>query len=103
MDFLKKTISAGLGAIILTEEKIKETVDELVKKGEVSNEESKSVAKEILDRVNENKKFVTDKVTEEFDKFVKKANIATTGDLEKLEKRIEKLESLLKEKNTTAK
>ncbi|MBI5207200.1 MAG: hypothetical protein HY934_05350 [Candidatus Firestonebacteria bacterium] len=103
MDFIKKMMSAGLGAMIMTEEKINETIDELVKKGELSEKDGKSVLKDIMDRMEENKKFIEDKITEQFEKLFKKANIVTTEDFEKLEKRIEKLENLLREKNKESK
>ncbi|MBI4651009.1 hypothetical protein HY745_06965 [Candidatus Desantisbacteria bacterium] len=103
MDFIKKIATAGLGAVLLTEEKIKEVVDDLVKKGEMSELEGKSTVKDILNKIDENKKFIEDKIVEHFEVLMKKANIAAPSDIQKLEKRIEKLESLLKEKNKETK
>ncbi len=98
MDLIKKAIYFGLGAVLLTEEKVKETLDDLVKKGELSKEDSKTMVKEVLERAKENKKIIEEKITEELEKFIKKANIATNSELQNLEKRIENLENLLKEK-----
>ncbi len=92
MDLIKKFIMAGLGAAALTEEKVSKIVDELVKKGEISEQEGKGAVKGILGQVEDNKKFVEEKIQEHMDIFLKKAKIATLADLEKLEKRIEKLE-----------
>ncbi|MDD5773155.1 MAG: polyhydroxyalkanoate synthesis regulator [bacterium] len=92
MDMVKKLIMAGLGAAALTEEKVSKIVDELVKKGEISEHEGKGAVKGILSQVEENKKFVEEKIQEHMDIFLKKAKIATLADVEKLEKRIEKLE-----------
>lgn len=95
---IKKLFMAGLGVAALTEEKVSKVVEELVKKGEISEQESKGAAKSILNQVEDNKKFVEEKIKEHTDKFLKKAKIATIEDLEKLEKRIEKLENSSKNK-----
>lgn len=98
MDVIKKLLMAGLGVAALTEEKVSKVVDELVKKGEISEKEGEGAVKSILNHVDDNKKFVEEKIQEHMDKFLKKAKIATLEDMEKLAKRIEKLEALNKNK-----
>lgn len=98
MDMIKKLFMAGLGVAALTEEKVSKIVDELVKKGEISEQEGKGAVKSLLGQVEDNKKFVEEKIQEHMDIFLKKAKIATMQDVEKLEKRIEKLEVALKNK-----
>ncbi|MEW6087516.1 MAG: phasin family protein [bacterium] len=98
MDIVKKLFMAGLGVAALTEEKVSKIVDELVKKGEISEQEGKGAVKSLLSQVEENKKFVEEKIQEQLEQIFKKAKLATQQDIEKLEKRIEKLEAVLKNK-----
>ena len=52
-DGLRKIVLAGIGALATTYEKSSETVDELVKKGEITVEQGKALNTELKRKVSE--------------------------------------------------
>jgi len=50
MDFIKKSMLAGIGLAVLTKEKAEKTVDELIKKGELTKKEGKETIKEFTEK-----------------------------------------------------
>ena len=49
-DFLRKGFNLGLGALTATKEKVEEVVNELIKKGEVGQEEGKKLINELIEK-----------------------------------------------------
>jgi polyhydroxyalkanoate synthesis regulator phasin len=47
MDVIKKTLLAGVGAAVITKEKVEAALDEFVKQGKVSSSEARSMAEKI--------------------------------------------------------
>ena len=92
-DLLKKMFYFGVGAAVLTKEKVEELVDELVKKGEINQQDKPNAIKELMSKVQEQEKVFTAKVKEMTQKAVKDMGLMTRAELEELRKRIEKLES----------
>ncbi|WP_431521042.1 phasin-related domain-containing protein [Bacillus cereus] len=52
---MKKRLTLGLGMIVTTQEQAKRIADELVKRGELNQEESKEVIKEMHEKGKETK------------------------------------------------
>lgn len=99
MDTLKNFIYAGIGLASTTTEKIKETIDELVEKGKISDTEGKKIVddffkstSELKDDFEDRVKSFSNELTEKFE-FLKKKNTI----VDKLEAKIEELEAKLKE------
>ena len=93
MDTLKNIIYAGVGLASTTSEKIKETIDELVEKGKISDTEGKKIVDDFLNSTEdkraefENKlKKTGEKISEKFD-FLNKDK-----ELDILKARIKELE-----------
>tara|TARA_B100000674_G_scaffold419359_1_gene370149 strand:+ start:514 stop:867 length:354 start_codon:yes stop_codon:yes gene_type:complete len=93
MDTLKNIIYAGVGLASTTSEKIKETIDELVEKGKISDTEGKKIVDDFLNSTEdkraefENKlKKTGEKISEKFD-FLNKDK-----ELDSLKARIKELE-----------
>ena len=97
-DIIKKTYLAGIGALSLAEEKVKKTVDVLLKKGEKAEEEGKKALSEFKEKFEDLKKDFEKKIEIQISKAIEKLNLPTKDDIEALEKRIEKLEEKLKDK-----
>ena len=89
-DVIKKTILAGLGAFTLTREKAEELIEDLVKKGELSQEEKPNVLSDLIKATEKRKDEVRNFVKEEVQKVLKSLNIPTGDDIEALEKRLKK-------------
>jgi polyhydroxyalkanoate synthesis regulator phasin len=47
MDAIKKTLLAGVGAAVITKEKVEAALDEFVKQGKVSSSEARAMAEKI--------------------------------------------------------
>ena len=95
MDLLKNFIYAGVGFASSTSDKLKETIDDLVEKGKISDTEGRKICDDFFKSTGEKKeefesklKKVQDDLTERFD-FMKKDK----NGIEALNKRIEDLEA----------
>ena len=53
LDSIKTTILAGLGAATFAQEKLKSTIDELVKKGELSREQGEKILALLVEKGKE--------------------------------------------------
>ncbi len=91
-DLLKKSLALGLGAILVTEEKVKEVIQEMVSKGDVKVEEGETLAQELFQRMSKGKDEIEKKITEVVSKVLGKLDVPVRDDLKKLEKRISALE-----------
>lgn len=98
METIKNIIYAGVGLASQTSDKIKETINDLVEKGKISDTEGKKIMDNIFQSTESTRedieskiKSVSDKITSKFD-FSKKE----TEEVLALRKRIEELEAQLK-------
>ncbi len=48
LELMKKGLMAGIGAVVLTTEKVQETVRKLVEEGKISTEEGEKLAQELV-------------------------------------------------------
>ncbi len=86
-DIVKRALMAGLGM----QEKVKELVDDLVKKGELNEHEGAKLVKEFMEKAKTSRSDINKKLTESVSKGYEKANIATKDDLDKLTKKVQQL------------
>lgn len=89
---LRKALFAGFGA----QEKVSEFIDELVKKGELSESQGAKLFKEWTDKADKSKVDVSQFFSDTMAKTLEKMNIPTKDDIEKLSKEIKGLSSRLK-------
>lgn len=87
----RKMFLAGLGALSLTKERANEIAQELIKKGELSQSESKEFVKDLIDKAEEEKDKLLEKVRPEIEKSLEKMNFASKKSVEELEKKIDEL------------
>lgn len=95
---LKKYFYSGVGLAAHTAEVVQKSVNELVKKGKVSEADGKKLVGDAIKKVEARRPEIEAKYNEAVHKFVK----LTTSEVSKLQKRIEKLEGQLKVKGTSA-
>lgn len=93
-DILQRALLAGLGA----QEKVKEFVDELVKKGEVSKSEGAKLVRTWMEKREKGREKLSKSFSEVVDKTLQKMNLPTKKDIEELDKKIEALSKKLEEK-----
>ena len=94
-DLIKKTILTGLGIASLTKGKAESLVQDLIKEGEVSEGEGSKLVKELLEKVEDNKKTMENKIEKTVYDVLKKLNIPSRKDITSLNSKIEKLEKKL--------
>jgi len=98
MDFIKKSMLAGIGLAALTRDKLEKTVDELIKKGEMTEKEGKETIEELTKKSKEFKEDLTKKVEKAVSDMVAKLDIPTRKEFAKLKSKIEKMEKPRKTK-----
>ena len=96
-DMLKKGLALGLGFAVVSKEQIEKVVDDLVKKGELSANESKELMSELVQKGEEQQTEISTKLKEQVQSILAELHLPTQGDLERLEKRIAQLEIESKE------
>lgn len=98
-EFLKKVVYTGVGLVALTAEKLQESIDELVGKGKISEEEGKKILHDFVDSVDSKKeemevklKSIADSVSSGFSINSKKEWSELLERLSRIEERLSKLE-----------
>ncbi|MCK4744626.1 phasin family protein [Candidatus Parcubacteria bacterium] len=97
-DLIKETILTGLGIASLTKEKAEKLVKDLIKEGEVSEGEGSKLAKELLEKAENNKKALEKQTEKIVHNALKKLNIPSRKDIVGLNNKVEKLYKKLGEK-----
>src|SRR5512142_2957335 len=96
LDAFRRAFLVGLGAMSLTRERAQQIIDELVKAGEVQEQEGKDLMDEMLKKAAEVKDDVQKTVTSQLDAAYKRLNLVSVDQLKKMEKRIQELERELR-------
>jgi polyhydroxyalkanoate synthesis regulator phasin len=89
VDVIRNALLAGFGV----QEKVKEVIDDLVKKGELSESQGAKLVKEWTEKVEKNTEDVSKSISEIIAKTLEKMNLPTKGDVEKLQGKIDSLEA----------
>lgn len=92
---LRKIGLFGIGVIAITQEKLEEFVQEMVKKGEMSREEGKLFVFEVLLEKDMQLKEIEEKISNKVRDTIENSGIATKKDTQALENRLEELEKML--------
>ncbi len=91
-DMVRKMGLFGIGVISLTQEKIEEFSQEMIKKGELSKEEGKKFVKDVLSEKEKQMKDIENKINKRVKETLEKSGVVMKSDLSALERKIEKLE-----------
>ena len=104
MSILKNTILAGIGIINVTKAKAEQIIDDLIKKGELDKSDRKKAVMELLDKAEKSTESFRQKVVKEAEKAQKSVKKVASGlswakaeEFKKLERKVNRLEKLLKE------
>lgn len=97
LDMVRNALLAGFGA----QQKMKEFIDELVKRGELSESQGAKLVKEWSEKVEKNTEDISKSINEVASKTLEKMNFATQEDLRKINEKIDLLaEKIAKLQNT---
>ena len=89
---LQKIVYASIGAFTITKEKVEELVDELIKRGEVSQEEKSKVIKETMAKIEERSKQAKVWIEDSVNKAAEKMKPKFQKDIEEMQNKINALE-----------
>ena len=93
LDLLHKIVYTGIGFAALTEQKAQEFVEELEERGDISSEEGKKLAQELVDKARKQSQDLRKTIREEIGRFRDSFKGVTREDFEELKQRLDKLES----------
>ena len=88
----KKMLLAGIGTLSLTKEKASRIADDLIKRGELSQSESKDFVVDLLNLADREKNRFEEKIKPEIEKNLEKMNFASQKSVTNLEQKIDDLE-----------
>ncbi len=91
-DMVRKMGLFGIGVISLTQEKIEEFSQEMIKKGEMSKEEGKKFVNDVLKEKEKQMKDIEHKINKRVKETLEKSGVVMKSDISALERKIEKLE-----------
>ncbi|MCC5833259.1 MAG: hypothetical protein JJU20_00860 [Opitutales bacterium] len=103
IDFVKKTILAGVGATVVTADRVEAILQDLVKQGKITADESKEAAQKIVDEGRKEFENAEKELNKKFDDMLHKSPVVFRKDFENLEKRVAALEAQLAEATATKK
>jgi len=97
-DMLKKAMLFSAGLASMTREKMEKFVDEMVKRGEISEKEGRELVDDLIARSRKARQDFEDGVTKAVAKALEKLNIPQRSEIEKIWARIEELEKSKEDK-----
>jgi len=97
-ELLQKAWLFGVGIFDFTKEKVEGLVQDMVKRGEITQQEVPEAVRQLLARAQEAQQAMGEKVKEFTRKAIKEAKVAKASELAALEKRVAALEEALKKR-----
>jgi polyhydroxyalkanoate synthesis regulator phasin len=98
LDYIRKMTLAGAGLAIMTTEKIQEIMEELVKKGEMTEKEAREAVSEFVEKSKQAKKDLEDKMEQMATGLLNRMNVPTRKEIEEIKERLTRLEKSGKSK-----
>jgi polyhydroxyalkanoate synthesis regulator phasin len=95
-ELLQKAWLFGAGVFDFTKDKVETLVQDMVRRGEITQQESSEAVKQLLGKAQEAQQAMVAKVKELTKSAVDEINVAKSSDLEALEARVAALEESLK-------
>ncbi|RMF84324.1 MAG: hypothetical protein D6736_19495 [Nitrospinota bacterium] len=97
LDLLKKMVYLGLGAAAITEEKLRQTLDEMIVQGKLGEKEGEELLQEFLQALSENQQKLQTLIEDRIRHFLQDLPLVTKEELQRLERRLESLERRLEQ------
>lgn len=94
--FFKKSMLAGLGLLSLTKEKVEEFIDDLIKRGEISQDQKSQYMKETMEKLDQRRKEASEWVELQVNEVMEKIKPKTTQQIDELNAKIDKIDTELK-------
>jgi polyhydroxyalkanoate synthesis regulator phasin len=101
-DTLHRAWLFGAGVFDYTKEKVEDLVEEMVRRGEITQQESPEAVKQFFTKAQEAQQALWEKVKEFTRNAVDELSLAKASELDALEKRVTALEAALKTKEPSS-
>jgi polyhydroxyalkanoate synthesis regulator phasin len=95
IDLIKKTLLAGVGATIVTKEKVEEALQEYIRQGKVSAGDARIMADKIAEQGRKEFEIISGELAARLKELAEKTDVTHKARLEALEARVKKLEETL--------
>ncbi|KAF0093667.1 MAG: hypothetical protein E1N59_2655 [Puniceicoccaceae bacterium 5H] len=92
LDLFRKTVMAGIGATVVTAEKVEEMMNELVARGKLSSEEAQRAMNDMFSESKTEYEHSRAQTEALFGEMIKRMKLVTQYDLDKIERRLAALE-----------
>lgn len=96
LEFVEKTLLAGVGALSLTQQKGEELLNDLKERLNLSEEEGKNLLDRLQKAAKENQQKLEELAQEEVKKACNRVGVVPADDFTKLKKKVSQLEKQLK-------
>ena len=90
-DIINKAFLAGFGAVSLSRDKVEGFIDDLIKRGELSQEEKRGMLSELLESVEKRQAELGEFTRKEIRQILKSLDIPSREEISKLKEEIERL------------
>ncbi len=97
MDFIRKFTLASIGAVDMTREKVEEMLDELVKRGEMTNDERAEALRNFVNKSIDSTEKMKKWTEETFEKFTGRISSKVNEQMTQLSNKLEQLNVRLSE------
>lgn len=98
LDYIRRMTLAGAGLAIMTTEKIQSIMDELVKKGEMTEKEAREAVNEFVEKSKQARKDLEEKMEQMATGLLHRMNIPTRKEIDEIKERLARLEEAGKAK-----
>jgi len=92
LDYIRRMVLAGAGLAIMTTEKIQAIMDELVRKGEMTEKEAREAVAEFAEKSKQAKKDLEEKMEQIAAGLLNRMNIPTRKEVDEIKERLARLE-----------
>lgn len=98
IDVIKKTLLAGVGAAVITKEKVESALGDFVQQGKVTADEARSMAQKIADQGKKEFEEASENLSSKIKELLKRTDEQTQARIAALEARVTDLETKLTER-----
>jgi polyhydroxyalkanoate synthesis regulator phasin len=95
IELIKKTLLAGVGATIVTKEKVEEALQDYIRQGKVTAGDARIMAEKIAEQGRREFETMSAELAAKFREMAEKADFTQRARIEALEARVKKLEAAL--------
>lgn len=92
LELFKKTVFAGIGAAVITKDRIESMLQEMVEQGKITRDEASRMAEKIAAEGRDEFERTREEISNNFSRMFKRTRFATAEDFLELERRVNLLE-----------